>query len=52
MKKLTQDPVVPTISESVCCEMCGRKVTRAPGLPIPAIKRRILANRFSLELKS
>jgi len=30
----------------------GMNVSRSPGLPNSAIKRRILARRFSLELKS
>jgi hypothetical protein len=52
MKKLTRDRVVPTISASVSCVIFGISVSGSPGLPNSANNRRILARRFSLELKS
>lgn len=52
MKKLTRDRVVPIISANVSCEILGINVSGSPGSPNSAINRRILARRFSLELKS
>jgi hypothetical protein len=52
MKKLTRDRVVPIISASVTWVIFGIRVSGSPGLPNSAIRRRILARRFSLELKS
>jgi hypothetical protein len=51
MKKLTRDRVVPIISARVSCVIFGISVSGSPGLPNSAINNRILANRFSLELK-
>ena len=52
MKKLTRDRVVPISSARVSCVIFGIKLSGSPGFPNSAIKRRILAKRFSLELKS
>src|SRR5580704_18938837 len=52
MKKLTRDRVVPIISASVSCDILGIIGSGSPGLPNSAIRRRILASRFSLELNS
>ncbi len=52
MKKLTRDRVVPIISARVSCVIGGICGSGSPGIPNSAISRRILARRFSLELKS
>ena len=51
MKKLTRERVVPIMSASVSCEILGISVSGSPGCPNSAISNRILARRFSLELK-
>jgi len=51
-EKLTRDRVVPIISAKVSCVILGINVSGSPGLPNSAINKRILAKRFSLELKS
>jgi hypothetical protein len=51
-EELTRDRVVPIISASVSCVIGGIKVSGSAGSPNSAINRRILARRFSLELKS
>ena len=51
MKKLTRERVVPIISARVSWEILGINVSGSPGLSNSAIKSRILARRFSLELK-
>src|SRR5438309_11245211 len=52
MKKLTLDRVVPTLSASVSWLTFGTTGSGRPSLPKLASNRRILARRFSLELKS
>ena len=52
MKKLTRERVVPIISARVSCVISGINDSGSPGLPNSANNKRILANRFSLELKS
>lgn len=52
MKKLTRDLVVPVISANVSCVILGIRDSGSPGLPNSAMSNRILANRFSLLLKS
>ena len=52
MKKLTRDRVVPIISAKVSCVISGINGSGSPGLPNSASNKRILAKRFSLELKS
>jgi len=42
----------PIISAKVSCEILGIYCSGSPGLPNSAINSRILARRFSLELKS
>jgi hypothetical protein len=50
--KLTRERVVPIISASASCVISGINSSGSPGLPNSANNKRILANRFSLELKS
>jgi hypothetical protein len=52
MNKLTRDLVVPTISASVSWLIFAMTVTDLPSFPKLASRRRTLARRFSLELKS
>ncbi len=52
MKKLTRDRVVPIISASVSWLTFGTTVSGLLSFPNCASKSRILASRFSLELKS
>ena len=52
MKKLTRDLVVPTISAKVSWVIGGINDSGSPVLPNSASNKRILAKRFSLELKS
>jgi len=45
-------PCGAIISARASCEIFGINISESPGLPNSAIKTRILAKRFSLELKS
>jgi hypothetical protein len=52
MKKLTRDRVVPIISARIPWLILGTTVSGLLSLPNWASNNRILASRFSLELKS
>ena len=51
-KKLTRDRVVPIISANISWLILGSTVSGLLSLPNCASNNRILASRFSLELKS
>jgi hypothetical protein len=52
IKKLTRDRVVPIISANISWLISGTTVSGLLSLPNCASSNRILASRFSLELKS